>query len=140
VKAMEDHRDNLAVIVAGYKEPMKQFIDSNQGLKSRFQNYIEFNDYKPSELLLIFDSLCESHKISINQSTRDALKVHVETVNPKGDHGNARYMRNLFEKMFLNMSQRAALDGNIELREVIEFDPRDIPEAEKRKPGIGFTN
>ena len=140
VKAMEDHRDNLAVIVAGYKDPMKQFIDSNQGLKSRFQNFIEFSDYNSGELMLIFEALCETSKISMNQDTRNAVKMHVEEVNPKGDFGNARYMRNLFEKMFLNMSQRAASDGNIELKEVIEFDLRDIPAVEKKKPGIGFTN
>jgi stage V sporulation protein K len=139
VKAMEDHRDNLAIIVAGYKEPMKQFIESNQGLKSRFQNYIHFNDYSSQELLSIFEELCHSHKMEIDQLAKVDLLKHIEAAKPQGDQGNARYIRNLFEKMYLNMSHRAAEDGNIDLHEILKFNSRDIPSVEVRKQTIGFA-
>lgn len=138
VKAMEDHRENLAIIVAGYKEPMKQFIESNQGLKSRFQNYIHFSDYSSQELLNIFEELCHSHKMEIDQPAREGLLKHIEAAKPQGDQGNARYIRNLFEKMYLNMSHRAAEDGQIDLQEILTFKSNDIPDVELRKQTIGF--
>jgi SpoVK/Ycf46/Vps4 family AAA+-type ATPase len=139
VKAMEDNRDNLAIIVAGYKEPMKQFIESNQGLKSRFQNYIHFSDYSSDELLKIFDELCLSHKMEIDESAKKDLLQHIEDAKPQGDQGNARYVRNLFEKMYLNMSHRAAEDGNIDLHEILKFESADIPKVEERKQSLGFS-
>jgi SpoVK/Ycf46/Vps4 family AAA+-type ATPase len=139
VKAMEDNRDNLAIIVAGYKEPMKQFIESNQGLKSRFQNYIHFSDYSSDELLKIFDELCHSHKMEIDESAKKDLLQHIEDAKPQGDQGNARYVRNLFEKMYLNMSHRAAEDGNIDLHEILKFESVDIPKVEERKQSLGFS-
>jgi len=139
VKAMEDNRDNLAIIVAGYKEPMKQFIESNQGLKSRFQNYIHFSDYSSDELLKIFDELCHSHKMEIDESAKKDLLQHIEDAKPQGDQGNARYIRNLFEKMYLNMSHRAAEDGNIDLHEILKFESADIPKVEERKQSLGFS-
>jgi len=139
VKAMEDNRDNLAIIVAGYKEPMKQFIESNQGLKSRFQNYIHFSDYSSDELLKIFDELCHSHKMEIDESAKKDLLQHIEDAKPQGDQGNARYVRNLFEKMYLNMSHRAAQDGNIDLHEILKFESVDIPKVEERKQSLGFS-
>ena len=139
VKAMEDNRDNLAIIVAGYKEPMKQFIESNQGLKSRFQNYIHFSDYSREELLKIFDELCHSHKMEIDESAKKDLLQHIEDAKPQGDLGNARYIRNLFEKMYLNMSHRAAEDGNIDLHEILKFESADIPKVEERKQSLGFS-
>lgn len=139
VKAMEDNRDNLAVVVAGYQEPMQQFIQSNQGLKSRFQNYVHFQDYTTDELLQIFESLANSHHIKLSETVKNDIKTHFETVNPKGDLGNARYARNLFEKMYLNMSHRAASDGDISLHELVEFHSHDIPEPEIKKKSIGFN-
>ena len=139
VKAMEDNRDNLAIIVAGYKEPMKQFIESNQGLKSRFQNYINFSDYSSLELLDIFHELCLSHQMEINDSAKKDLLKHIEEAKPQGDLGNARYVRNLFEKMYLNMSHRAAEDGQIDLHEIMEFESIDIPKVEERRQALGFS-
>jgi AAA+ superfamily predicted ATPase len=139
VKAMEDHRENIAIIVAGYKEPMKQFIESNQGLKSRFQNYIHFNDYSNQELLQIFEELCNAHEMEIDPVAKEDLLKHIEVAKPQGDLGNARYVRNLFEKMYLNMSHRAAEDGTIDLHEILKFYSKDIPSIEIRKQSIGFA-
>jgi SpoVK/Ycf46/Vps4 family AAA+-type ATPase len=139
VKAMEDNRENLAVIVAGYKDPMKQFIESNQGLKSRFQNYIHFSDYTNEELLEIFETLCQSHKMEIEESAKADLIRHMQEAKPQGEQGNARYVRNLFERMYLNMSHRAAEDGSIDLHEIVKFQSSDIPRVEVKKQTIGFT-
>lgn len=139
VKAMEDNRENLAVIVAGYTEPMKQFIESNQGLKSRFQNAIHFSDYTDNELLEIFENLCHSHKVEIDNIAKTDLINHIQAAKPQREHGNARYIRNLFEKMYLNMSHRAAEDGLIQLHEIVKFQSADIPAIEIKKQGLGFT-
>jgi SpoVK/Ycf46/Vps4 family AAA+-type ATPase len=139
VKAMEDQRDSLAIIVAGYHEPMQEFIASNQGLKSRFQNTIPFADYKTSELLDIFKVIASGYKITLNDGVLKAVEKYFDEVKPSGDMGNARYVRNLFEKMYLNLSNRAASDGNIELHELVEFGIEDIPAPDGvKKPTIGF--
>ena len=139
VKAMEDQRDSLAIIVAGYHEPMQEFIASNQGLKSRFQNTIPFADYKTSELLDIFKVIAGGYKITLTDDVLKAIEKYFDEVKPSGDMGNARYVRNLFEKMYLNLSNRAASDGNIELHELVEFAVEDIPAPDGvKKPTIGF--
>jgi len=139
VKAMEDQRDSLAIIVAGYHEPMQEFIASNQGLKSRFQNTIPFADYKTSELLDIFKVIASGYKITLTNEVLQAVEKYFDEVKPSGDMGNARYVRNLFEKMYLNLSNRAASDGNIELHELVEFGIEDIPAPDGvKKPTIGF--
>jgi ATP-dependent Clp protease ATP-binding subunit ClpA len=139
VKAMEDQRDSLAIIVAGYHEPMQEFISSNQGLKSRFQNTIPFADYKTLELLEIFKVISSGYKISLTDDVLKAVEKYFDEVKPSGDMGNARYVRNLFEKMYLNLSTRAAADGNIELHELVEFEVADIPAPDGvKKPTIGF--
>jgi ATP-dependent Clp protease ATP-binding subunit ClpA len=139
VKAMEDQRGSLAIIVAGYHEPMQEFIASNQGLKSRFQNTIPFADYKTSELLDIFKVIASGYKITLTDDVLKAIEKYFDEVKPSGDMGNARYVRNLFEKMYLNLSNRAASDGNIELHELVEFGIEDIPAPDGvKKPTIGF--
>jgi SpoVK/Ycf46/Vps4 family AAA+-type ATPase len=139
VKAMEDQRDSLAIIVAGYHEPMQEFIASNQGLKSRFQNTIPFADYKTPELLDIFKVIASGYKITLNDEVLKAVEKYFDEVKPSGDMGNARYVRNLFEKMYLNLSNRAASDGSIELHELVEFGVEDIPAPDGvKKPTIGF--
>lgn len=139
VKAMEDNRENMAVIVAGYKDPMKAFIDSNQGLKSRFQNFIHFSDYSNAELSQIFHALCDSHQIKISENVKNSLIVYFAESKLTSEDGNARFVRNLFEKMYLNLSNRAAADGHIEIHELTEFDVTDIPKVEKRKQTLGFS-
>ena len=139
VKAMEDQRDSLAIIVAGYHEPMQEFIASNQGLKSRFQNTISFADYKTSELLDILKVIASGYKITLTEDVLKAVEKYFDEVKPAGDMGNARYVRNLFEKMYLNLSSRAAADGNMELHELVEFAVEDIPAPDGvKKSTIGF--
>jgi SpoVK/Ycf46/Vps4 family AAA+-type ATPase len=139
VKAMEDNRDSLAVIVAGYKEPMETFIKSNQGLRSRFQNTLAFEDYDTEQLIRIFIKLSNEYKITVTEEVLIRIKNYFSQTKPGGELGNARFVRNLFEKMFLSLSQRAAEDGQINLDEVTTFQIQDIPPIEVRKQTLGFA-
>ena len=127
VKLMEDKRDQFAVIVAGYTEPMIRFVKSNPGIQSRFTNQIYFDNYSFDELTLIFQKLCEEHKIKLNEDTLKLVRRHLSRNETGGAGGNGRYIRKLFAKMFENMSVRALEDGVIEDHEVTEFQAEDVP-------------
>ena len=100
LKRMEDDRDRLVVIVAGYTEEMHKFIDSNPGLQSRFNRYVEFENYSENELVLIFENLANKNEYKLVNEAKPILNEHFKKAkieNPK-DFGNGRYVRNLFEK------------------------------------------
>lgn len=105
LKEMEDRRNNLAVIVAGYTNEMEDFIDSNPGLASRFNRYIEFCDYDIDQLVEIFESRCKSEHYVASASLIEALKEHLGTVDLE-TFGNGRGIRNLFEKMLPQQAKR----------------------------------
>jgi SpoVK/Ycf46/Vps4 family AAA+-type ATPase len=127
VKAMEDNKDNLAVIVAGYTEPMMRFIKSNPGLQSRFSKQIYFENYNATELLEIFKGMAGEHQITAEASVIDLVRKHLERNRTGGDNGNGRYARKLFIQMFENLAERAAADGVIEEHEITAFQPEDVP-------------
>jgi stage V sporulation protein K len=108
LKRMEDHRKEMAVIVAGYTEPMKQFIESNPGLRSRFNRYYMFNHFTAEQLMQIFETNAKKSNFTI---TPEAKLLLVETFNllyEKRDEGfgNARVVRNIFEKCVMNQASR----------------------------------
>lgn len=107
-KALEDYRDDLVVIVAGYTEPMKKFFESNPGLKSRFNSYIEFDDYNPAELEAIMDMICDSNDYELTDSARQKICSIIRTnVETKGDEfANGRFIRNLYEDSIMNHARR----------------------------------
>ncbi len=100
VKRMEDSKDKLCVIVAGYTSDMQAFFDVNAGLRSRFPHQIEFEDYKPAELLTIFEGFCASGGYRLDPEARAELARQFEVLyNQRGsDFGNGRLVRNVFEK------------------------------------------
>ena len=110
LKAMEDNRDNLVVIVAGYTKPMEKFINSNPGLKSRFNKYIEFPDYTVEELEAIFYQNCERYDYIVG----DDIKHHVHQMivtrkfTKQENFANAREVRNMFEEIITNQARRVA--------------------------------
>lgn len=127
VKAMDDNRDKLAVIVAGYTEPMIQFIGMNQGLKSRFSKQIYFDNYSTDQLYQIFEKTCHDYQISISDDVASLVKRHLDVNPTSGANGNGRYVRTMFDKMWSHMAVRAAADGLIEDHEMKEFLPEDVP-------------
>ena len=108
LKAMEDNRDNLIVIVAGYTQPMNEFLKSNPGLKSRFNKFIEFPDYSPEQLYLIFLSMCKKSGLTIEKSAEEFLLSYFSSICiNKGEHfSNARLVRNYFEKVLVCQANR----------------------------------
>lgn len=108
LKLMEDNRDDLIVIVAGYTEKMKTFIDSNPGLQSRFSQYVHFEDYSPNELVKIFVSLAKEAHMLVNMNVRDDLaRLFLALYEKRNEQfGNGRLARNIFEKTLMNQAQR----------------------------------
>lgn len=108
VKMMEDHRDDLLVIVAGYKEEMQVFLQSNTGLISRFNKYIEFADYSVDELLEILEKMAQASGVNIDASARLHIEVRLSEMTKEEikQFGNARGIRNIFEKIMVNQADR----------------------------------
>ena len=127
VKAMEDKRDKFAVIVAGYSEDMDTFIKSNKGLKSRFQTFIEFEDYSVDELVQIFRLIATQSQVDCPDQVQEAIRQYIELRKPVGEDGNGRFARNLFEQMFQNMTTRAMKSGSISRDEFNKFSVDDVP-------------
>jgi len=126
VKMMEDHKDNLVVILAGYKVEMEQFLKSNSGLKSRFPNIVEFPDYTPREMYQIADEIARKKDYIIDNDCIEPLITYFETKNIKGrnDSGNGRLARNVVEKAIINQSNRIVNgnDGDLEILKLIDFE------------------
>ena len=145
VKAMEDKRDSLAIVVAGYSKDMDEFIKSNQGLKSRFQTFIEFEDYDTEDLIKIFKLISSATPVVVTSEVEQALREYIIDFKPQGEDGNGRFARNLFEKMFMNLTTRAMADGTIEPHELEAFKVEDVPQMPKEpkdnpnKPKFGFV-
>jgi SpoVK/Ycf46/Vps4 family AAA+-type ATPase len=110
LKRMEDNRDSLVVIVAGYEEEMQRFIESNPGFKSRFNKYISFEDYKPIELIEIFKSIVSKNKYKASDDLIVKLIEKFEELynSRTKSFGNGRVVRNMFEKIVENQSNRLA--------------------------------
>lgn len=110
LKAMEDHREELVVIVAGYDGLMQDFIDSNPGLRSRFSKYFHFDDYDGEELFAIFSRLCEKNQYQLTDDAKSAIERHLTKLYETRDQnfGNGRDVRNLFEKLVNIQANRVA--------------------------------
>lgn len=107
---MENHRDSLVVIVAGYLELMERLLPSTQGLKSRFNKSILFEDYTQQELLSIFDYYCQKYGMHLTEDARMALETYLHSLiqNKPDDFANGRELRNLFESAYTNQAYRLA--------------------------------
>ena len=109
LKAMEDHRDDLIVIVAGYIELMEEFVHSNPGLESRFNRFLDFKDYTIDEMIAIFDMRCNKSGYTLADDARDLLRglLALLSLDVKS-FGNARGVRNLFERAVSAQANRLA--------------------------------
>ena len=110
LKAMEDHRDEFVVIVAGYTQLMKEFIESNPGLKSRFNKFFEFPDYTVDELQQIFELQCNKYQYKLTEEADKAVREEIIRLeSEKGENfANAREVRNLFETIITNQAARVS--------------------------------
>ena len=115
LKEMEDHRDELIVIVAGYTEPMQGFLASNPGLRSRFNKFITFPDYTPEELYGIFEGFCEKGGFTLTNAAAKEVRQHFTRIYEERDEtfANGREVRNFFERMLVAQANRLAQEGDL---------------------------
>jgi stage V sporulation protein K len=130
LKRMEDHKDRLVVIVAGYTEEMSRFINANPGLQSRFNRYFNFQDYTPDELLVIFSKLCEQSHFNLAEQSRDVLlkKLTLLYENRDKRFGNGRLVRNIFDKTVEKQANRLSKLPKVSKEMLMIIAPEDIPE------------
>lgn len=133
LKNMEDHRDDLIVIVAGYTDLMEKFIHANPGLESRFNKYFYFEDYTAPQLLEIFRSMCTRGGYTLSAGGEEAARKLLDQLYEDRDEnfGNARDVRNLFEKAVTRQSDRVALLEAPTREQLMELLPQDIDEPEE---------
>jgi hypothetical protein len=134
VKLMEDRRDRLVVIVAGYAEEMEHFLDANPGLRSRFPKTIAFPDYTTDELVAIADTLAEAHHYRLTRGARERFRA-LFAAAPRGrGFGNARLARNCFEQAVARQAARVVRRPDPSDEQLVTLTARDVPEPPDR-PG-----
>lgn len=128
VKMMEDHRDDLVVIVAGYREEMEQFLRSNTGLISRFNKFITFEDYSEQQLLEILTVMAEQAGMVVEDTAVKKLGLYLASMNEqeRRDFGNARGVRNAFERMIVNQANRIVLLEEPTKEQLITLTAQDV--------------
>ncbi|MEH1944973.1 MAG: AAA family ATPase [Nostoc sp.] len=132
LKMMEDYREDLVVIVAGYKGEMSRFIESNPGLKSRFARSIHFEDYCPSELTEIFKVRCEQHGYLFSEKTLEAVHLLVNQFEHQiGKLGNGRFVRNIFDRCIAIQCNRLAALAQPSKIDLKTFQSADVPTHEQ---------
>ena len=139
LKRMEDYRDRLVVIVAGYKDEMQRFIDSNPGLQSRFNRYIDFPDYSSGELADIFKMYMKKNQYTLAPDAEEYLKEQFDYAVEHKDRnfGNARFARNVFEKSIQQQANRLAGQTNLDKAHLTELTVEDLQGGFASKNNIG---
>lgn len=127
-KALEDYRDDLVVIVAGYTEPMKNFFESNPGLKSRFNTFIEFPDYTAFELMEILYNMCLKNDYMLTPTAKEKLQdILIAKVAYKNDEfANGRLVRNIYDDIIMNQARRLINVDNPTKGELMQILDEDV--------------
>ena len=129
LKAMEDHRDDLVVIVAGYTDLMDKFIHSNPGLESRFNRFLLFEDYSLDELMAIFQMRCGKGYI-LSPEAEPLVRDYIAEESADGDgFGNARGVRNIFEHILVAQNNRLAKMESVTREDLMTLLPEDVMHA-----------
>lgn len=141
LKRMEDHRGDLSVVVAGYTEPMKIFVESNPGLRSRFNRYFYFDHFTAEQLYQIFEGFCKNADFVIDENAKEKLGDTFDLLVDKKDDsfGNARVVRNLFEKCVQNQANRIIKLAKISKKTLKTFTEEDIPEPKDTQEQVSFS-
>ena len=131
IKRIEDDRDRLVVILAGYSNEMKTFIDTNPGFQSRINRYIHFKDYEPSELMDIFKLFCKKAQYTLSTDAEAGIKQYLMDVFQQRDKsfGNGRTVRNAFEQTLENQANRLSKSSEINKDLLITLELEDVPTA-----------
>jgi len=129
LKMMEDRRDDFVVVAAGYPVEMKKFLSANPGLQSRFAKYLQFDDYSPEELMTIFGSLCKSNDYQLTPEAQKTVQDIFQKAWDNRDRtfGNARFARNLFEKILENQANRLVAMEKPEKTALMTIEAADVP-------------
>jgi len=127
VKLMEDHRDEVVVIVAGYPDDMHRFIDSNPGLASRFTRTLVFDDYSGEQLACIVEHQVAENRYELGPGARDALVHYFNLLHRDIGFGNGRSARQLFQTLTERHAQRTADIQDPTTQDLIELLPDDVP-------------
>ena len=132
LKAMEDHRDDLVVIVAGYTDLMEEFLSSNPGLKSRFNNFIHFDDYCPDELVAILESMCVKYQYQLTPGAKETATAYfTERCDNKPENfANARDVRNFIEKAIINHACRVVKLKSVDELILSQIEAEDVREIQ----------
>jgi len=135
LKSMEDHRDDLVVIVAGYDGLMDNFIHSNPGLESRFNRFLHFDDYTLDEMMQIFEMRCEKGCYELTEDARPLLREFIQLANTNSiSFGNGRGVRNLFEQILVVQANRLATQENVSRENLMRITAADIRVAQGKSP------
>ena len=130
LKAMEDHRDDLVVIVAGYDGLMEEFIHSNPGLESRFNRFLHFADYSLDEMMEIFRMQCKKGCYTLEEAAKEQVRELIRQENSSGiSFGNARGVRNLFEKILVQQANRLAAQTQVTREALMTITAADVLRA-----------
>ena len=128
---MEDHRDDLVVVVAGYDGLMDDFIHSNPGLESRFNRFLHFDDYTIDQMMDIFRMRCGKSRYTLSPEAEEKVRALIKAESADViSFGNARGVRNIFEKILVKQAGRLASAENVTAESLMEILPEDIPEPE----------
>jgi hypothetical protein len=127
VKRMEDHRDDLVVVAAGYPAEMEDFLAVNPGLRSRFPRTIRFPDLSDDELVEVFRRLCEGNRLSVEPGVAAAVRRWLSGLERDRDFGNAREVRNLFEEVLRRQASRLVADGATSDEALLRLVAEDVP-------------
>lgn len=141
LKRMEDLRHQLVVVVAGYTEPMKLFVESNPGLRSRFNRFFKFDHFLPVQLLQIFEMFCKKGDFVVSESAKEKLNDTFEMLYEKRDSGfgNARVVRNIFERCIQYQANRIVVISEITKEILQTIEEADVPEPSATKEQVYFT-
>ncbi|HYQ62955.1 AAA family ATPase, partial [Actinophytocola sp.] len=126
VKLMEDHRDDVVVIAAGYTKDMADFLAANPGMESRFSRTIEFANYTPDELVTIVRTQCAKHDYRLDDEAGDALLKYFEEIPRDGTFGNGRTARRVFERMTDRQASRLAADPHADAADLTLLTQEDL--------------
>ena len=129
LKAMEDHRDDLVVIVAGYTDLMDRFIHSNPGLESRFNRFLLFDDYTIDEMVEIFRMQCKKGCYQLTEEAQPLIRDYIAEESADDSFGNARGVRNLFEHVLVAQNNRLAAMEKITREDLMTITADDVLRA-----------